>query len=434
MQQNTGTTVRLDPYFLNFKRPSAHSKYSPSSGDRWLETGCSFSVGFIDTVRPEEEESSYSAEGTLGHSYGEALFRHTFYGLVVPLDLQMKLSMLEDHGAEMHAAAVDYVEVCSFWLNNYELIGDVIFMGQEVPTPIFAEKSCFGTSDFIIVGTKGAAVIDFKYGKGKNVKADTVQLKIYAAGLARFLHGVSRDYKIHVVIHQPRITSAPKEHFYTIGELYEFLEVIWRSILKAEQPNLQPIEGNHCFWCPARRTKNKDQKCPAILGQAGKLANENFDKFFADMSAPTDTMVTTANAVRDAAILKLHALYPLIKATVESTTAEIEWRLRNGEVINGFLLKDVVGNREIVGENAEEKAKLITSKFPHVQPWKQVPATAKLKTLSELEKEIGKQQFNTVCVKKVSKKVEVLDDRMQSVLGELSVFAQMINNGQGQEE
>lgn len=423
------TAVRLNPFFLSFKRPSAHSKYSPSSGDRWLKSGCSFSVGFIERVQPEEEESEYAAEGTLGHSYCEAIFRNVFYGMTVPLDLTMKLALLEDHGAEMHQAAVDYVEIITFWLNNYEVIGDVIFMGQEVPTPIFPEKGCFGTSDFLIVGTKGAVVIDFKYGKGKNVKADTVQLKIYAAGVARFLEGVTADYKIHVVIHQPRITSAAKEHYYTMHELYGFLNEIWESIEIAERPNLQPCEGNHCFWCPARRTKVVEKKCPAIVQKPITLANEAFDKFFSDMAQPTDNLMAVSNPTRDAAILKLHALYPLIKDTVESTKKELDWRLRNGEVIPGFSLVTNTGNRELIGgDTAEEKAKYIQSKFPTIQPWKEVPATYKLKTLSELEKEIGKTNLDIICQRKVTKTVEVNSEKTEAVLGSLSLFAQMINN------
>lgn len=431
--QTLSTKVRLNDYFKTFKRPSAHSKFSPSSADRWLKTGCSFSVGFIDSVKPEEEDSKYSIEGTLAHSYCEAIFRLEYYGMQVPFNLAMDLAQLDDCGEEMHQAAQDYVEVVSTWIEDTQNIGEVIFMGQEQAVPVFDEKSCFGTADFLIVGSQGAVIIDFKYGKGKNVQATTPQLKVYAAGLARFLEGVSNDYKVHIVIHQPRVVDMIKTHSYTIGELREFLVEIWDSIIASERRDLQPVEGNHCFWCPGRRTKDPNKKCPAIAGKPIKLANEAFDQFFADMAGPADSLAPQKSDKRDAAILKLHALYPLIKETVERTTEEIEWRIKNGEVVQGFTLKDHFGNRTIMGDKPEDRAKLIKSKWPEVNPWKEVPATKKLKALTELEKEIGKQNINTICVKKVSKKIEVLDDRAQKILGELTVFAQMLNNN-GQEE
>lgn len=428
--QTLSTTVRLNDYFKTFKRPSAHAKFSPSSAERWLKTGCSFSVEFIEKMQPEQEESEYSIEGTLAHSYCEALFRKEFYMMQVPFDLIMSLAQTQDMGAEMERCANEYVDIISSYLDNHEVIGDVVFMGPERAIPVFPEKFCFGTADFVIVGTKAAVLVDFKYGRGKNVPATTPQLKVYAAGLARFLEGVGPDYPVHIVIHQPRVSDMVKTHVYSIAELREFLGVIWESILISEQQGLQPVEGNHCFWCPVRRTKDPSKKCPLILDKPVKLANEAFDKFFADMAGPTDTLVPQNTATRDAAILKLHALYPLIKETVERTTEELEWRIKSGEVIPGFTVRDHFGNREIVGEKPEDKAALIQSKWPDVDPWKEVPATKKIKTLTELEKEIGKTNINTICVKKVTKKLEVLDDKAQKVLGELTVFAQMLNNGQ----
>lgn len=429
MQQTS--TVRIHPFFLNFKRPSDHSLFSPSAGERWLDEGCSFSVNFCKDI--PREDSKYSAEGTLAHLLGEALFRYQFYGLSVPAQLMAKLALLEDLGAEMMSCCNQYVDVISFWLNNHDVIGDVIFFGQEVGVPVFPDESCFGTADFLIVGTKASVIIDLKYGKGKKVKPDTVQLKIYAAGLARFLENVPQDYPIHVVIHQPRIDPHPQEHSYSIAELYEFLGVIWNSIQRTKQPNLQPHEGNHCFWCPAKRTKDPSKKCPAMLDRELKVCEENFAGFFADMNAPVPH-VNAPNTKRYQALLKLHALYPMIKQVVETTSEEIMLALQSGQYIEGFYIKSEEGRREINGATVDEKAQLLTSKFPQLNPYVEVPATRKLKTLSEIEKEIGKNKLDVVCTKKITKKVAVEDAKTQTLLGDMVKYAQMINNGQGQEE
>lgn len=427
----TTTTLKVNPFFLNFKRPSDHSKFSPSAADRWLITGCSFSVNFAEHI--PNIGSKYSEEGTLGHSLCEAVFRNTFYGLKIPDALLMQVAQLDDQGAEMFDCAHQYVEVVSFWLGNHSVIGDVVHFGLEMGIPVFPDKSCFGTGDCIIIGTKASVVIDFKYGKGKNVKADTLQLKVYAAGIFRYLENVPAGYNIHVVVHQPRTDIHPKESFYPVAELNQFLGVIWESILASEAKDLQPVEGNHCYWCPAKRTPDQRLKCPAILGKPMKLAEENFASFLHDMSAPVMS-ITAANPKRDAAILKLHAIYPMIKQIVEDTEDEIMMRIAGGEAIHGFFLKDHHGNRTVRGDDDAQRALMIQSKFPQVNPWKEIPATSKLRTLTEIEKEIGKNKLDPICTRKVTKKVEILDERMQAILGDLTSYAQMINNGQGQEE
>jgi hypothetical protein len=208
--------------------------------------------------------------------------------------------------------------------------------------------------------------------------------------------------------------------------------VIWHSIIESERKDLAPCEGSHCFWCPAKRTKDIAKKCPSILGKPERLANERFDSFLSDMYAPVESIVAE-NPKRDMALLKIHALFPLMKQIVKDSTEEIKMRLEKGEVVYGFTLTPEEGKREISGEDDVQKAKLITEKFG-INPWKEVPATHKLMTITEIEKILGKNKLNVICTKKITKKVDILSDKMQSVLGDMTAFAQMINNGEGQEE
>jgi hypothetical protein len=245
---------------------------------------------------------------------------------------------------------------------------------------------------------------------------------------------VPHDYPIHVVIHQPRVGSGfPKEAVYTHRELYEFLEVIWQSIQVSKQKDLQPVEGNHCFWCPARRTKDQTKKCPAILEKPMRLVQENFQQFLTDMQPPADMPMLAVNPKRDAALLKLFALKPLIDEVVANAIPELEHRLMQGEVVSGFTIKQVEGNREIIGENAEEKAKLIASKFSDVNPWRVIPAVNKLKTLTELEKEIGKKKLDTICTKRIKKQVDILPEGQQKALQDLIQFGMMLTTNSQEE-
>jgi hypothetical protein len=410
--------IVIHPELMDFKRPSPHSIFSPSGADRWM--ACPFSVKACKDI--PEETSEYAEEGTLAHLVCEAYFREQYLGIPFPHDLNMQL--LGYDSAEMLMCAAGYFEVVNYWLKNKETIGDVIWFGLEKGIPIFPDKKCFGTADCIIIGTKGMVIIDYKHGKGKNVAANSLQLRVYMAGAVRYMSNIPENYNFHTVVYQPRTDMAPKEATYLLSDLVTCLDNIWAAITESEKDGLSPVEGNHCFWCPARRTKDLNLKCPAIKEKPLKLAQENFAKFFADMNAPIQKL-SDPNPARDQAIIKLMALYPLIKKTVEDCTEEIKMRLQEGEVIEGIRMIDEVGNRTLNAETDDDAAKLIASRFP-VNPWKIIPETKKLRTITELEKELGKNKLDSICVRKVKKKLDIADGKIRDILGEMSAFGKMI--------
>jgi hypothetical protein len=407
---------------LNFVRPAPHSTFSPSAADRWMT--CAYSIEASKGI--PEETSKYAEEGTLAHSVCEALFRQQYFDVPFPADLQMQ--MIGYDGDEMFACAQGYVDVITFWLNNKDAIGNVIFYGLEKGVPIFPEEGCFGTADCLIIGEKGAVVIDYKHGKGKNVAANSLQLRVYAAGIARYLANVPEDYKINCIVYQPRTDMAPKEISYTMPGLNQTLGDVWNAIQKTKQKDLEPCEGNHCYWCPASRTKDLTKKCKLIAEKPLKLAQENFGKFLSDMNAPIEKF-NAPNPNRDAAIIKLHALYPLIKKIVEDTTEELRMRLESGEVIDGVRMVESLGRRELGFENDEQAANAIKSQFK-VDPWKIIPETKKLKTITEIEKVVGKNKLDSLCVRKVTKKVDIMDGKIRDILGEMSTYSEMIKEGE----
>lgn len=416
--------ITIHENLLNFVKPDDHSKYSPSSADRWL--GCPYSVKKSEGI--VEEEKSYSIEGTIAHELCEAVYRQQMFGLSIPIDLTMKTLGYKDNGDEMLEAAQGFFEVCDYWTKNEAAIGKVLWFGQERAIPIFPERSCYGTGDFIIVGTKASVVIDFKYGR-KPVKADSLQLKAYAAGIARHIDNVPQDYKFYAVVFQPRVTLDVKEICYTVQEMFDFLGVIWKAIEQAENGNNEPVEGNHCFWCPARRTRDMDKRCELIKEKPVKLANEAFDKFLADSNIVPTT--TPEQQRRDQAIIKLMSLYPAIKQVVEQSKDDFKVRIENGEHIDGVVIKDVMGRRELNFESEEEAIKVLKKEFPDVEPVETVTKT-KIKALGKLEKEIKKstgesKALDRFCVKKIKKEVEVLEDRQKAILDSMTQFSQSIS-------
>lgn len=409
-------TIKIHENLINFIKPDAHSKYSPSSADRWWG-GCAYSISATKDI--PNETSVYAEEGTLAHSVCEAVFREQMIGLPIPVDLSFSMVALPDKGDEMMAAAHGFYEVCMYWMNNKDIIGDVLWFGQERGIPIFPEKSCYGTGDFTIVGSKASVIIDFKYGK-RNVKADTKQLKAYAAGVARHLDGVPNTYKVFAVIHQPRVPESVKEHSYTIQEMYVALTEIWESIELCERSDNEPIEGSHCFWCSAKRTKNIELRCKLLKDKPLKVAQENFAKFMADSNLAPDS--PTKKVARDEAIVKLMALLPAIQEIVNQGKEDFLTRLEIGEHVPGIHIVSKTGNRELNAVNDADAAKMITKMFPDVDPMRTVTKTS-VRTLSDLEKEIGKNKLDPLCVRKVTKEVNVLSEKSNAILNSMSQYA-----------
>lgn len=413
--------------FLSFVRPSDHSKYSPSAAERWME--CPGSIQASEGI--PEETSKYAELGTLAHSYCEAMVRQEFYGIPIPPHLNLQIAQQPDNGAEIEKCASEYVEVISYWLSNPKL-GRIIWWGLEKGVPIVPERGCFGTGDCIIVGSHGAAVIDYKHGKGKNVNANTLQLKVYAAGLAQHIQVTpGHAYPITAVVHQPRINDMAKEHEYRHEDLVAFIGDINAAIDKAEGVNPELCDGSHCFWCPARRTKDPSLKCQRIQQKAIDLANENFDKFLSDANHSTPAAAPSAADMdirrrRDEAIIKLMALMPHIEDVVSNAKEEFMHRLENGENIPGVQIKRKEGSRKINAENTEQAAMLIRQHFPNVNPVETVPAKTKLRTLGSLEKELGKGRLDPLCIRPITKEVDVVDDKTRAILDSMSQFANTI--------
>lgn len=410
--------------FLNFVRPSDHSKYSPSSADRWLKTGCPASINLCKDI-PPGETSKYAEEGTMAHELCEHFVRESFMGLPVPNDMHLMLAMLPDQGEEMTICAQQYVDVVSYWLSPEAGLGDIVWWGLEKGVPVFPELGCFGTADCLVVGTKGAAVIDFKYGRGKNVSADTLQLKVYAAGLAKHID-IPKDhmYPITAVVHQPRTDADAKEYTYRFDELIDFLDVIHESILIAERGDTQPVEGNHCFWCPANRTRDLNLKCPIKREKPLKLAQENFDKFMADSQKMPET--DELKARRDAAIIKLMSLMPAIEHIVTQGQDEFMHRINQGEHIEGVRIVDKQGRRKINAENDADAKALLMQHFPNVNPVEIIPAKEKIRTITSLEKELGRGKLEPICVRPIKKEIEVLDDKKREILNSMTNYAKQI--------
>lgn len=411
--------ISIHPDLINFVRPSDHSTFSPSASDRWDENACSFSINYCRNI--PEETSIYAAEGTLAHTVAEHYFLAWIQGTQLNPETQMKmLTETRDNGAEMLEGAEQYRAMIHSYLLNKELIGDILFYKLESGVPIFPEEGAFGTADFLLIGTKAAIIGDYKFGR-KPVHADSFQLRSYAAGVRRYLFNLPVDYKFISVIVQPRTDSHSKVHEYSILEMDETLNRIWSSIQASKRTDLEPRKGNWCHFCPANQTKNPDLQCPLIKGKYQEALNQDFDNLLQAYHAPVATF-NGPNLSRDYAMLKLIAIAPYINSLASNAKSELEYRiLEKKEVIHGVGIEEKLGNRTWALDDEYQVAARIQLRYPQVDPMVQPPK--KLKTITQLEKEVGKGSIDDMFVRKITKVVKLESETEKQILGELAALS-----------
>ena len=96
-------------------------------------------------------------------------------------------------------------------------------------------------------------------------------------------------------------------------------------------------------------------------------------------------------------------------------------RIQNGEHIPGVYIKESLGNRTFTSTDPEEIEKMVKSKYPKVEVIKTETIT-KARTITDLEKELGKGSLDTLCQRKVKKEIAVMDGNLRDIIGGMTAF------------
>lgn len=393
--------MKIRPEFFSFTRPSPHSTFSPSSTDRWM--ACPASIKLSEGI--QETTSVYAEAGTKAHQVCEDYANHHFF------DTELTDAIKYSTEKEFENAQ-GWVNVIKAWLDHPD-IGRLLYFDLEVGLPIFPALGCFGTADALIIGTKGAAVIDYKNGTGHSVGAASPQLRTYLVSLINYIDEMPEDYKFNTVIYQPNLDDIPKEAFYTKQEIAYHGELIKEAIIKADLKTA-PVLGSHCHWCPAKRTSDPSKKCPALKQRDLDVANTRFDEYLKDITVQPEFGSLVSGYTmdkRDQALLKLMSIMPLMKQIVDDAEDEFIHRIKRGEEIPGLTMGQSLGNRTWA---LDEKDIVKTLTSLGLEPMTQ-PAP-RIKTVPEVEKELGKKKFSEhgAMVKRPSKPKLILREETKN--------------------
>ena len=179
--------------------PDTHARFSPSSANRRIH--CPPSLLLEEQF--EEGESMYAAEGTAGHAMAEHRIREY-------LGQQTICPTSEFYTDELLEAVDEYVTFVTGEIEaaRQTCSSPVLLVEQRVDASGYVD-GCFGTADMVIITDKVAHIIDLKLGKGVEVHAEeNPQLMIYGLGVLHMAEALYDIETVRMTIFQPRLSNA----------------------------------------------------------------------------------------------------------------------------------------------------------------------------------------------------------------------------------
>lgn len=232
----------------------AHSKFSASGAERWLN--CSMSVELSEGM--PDKDSPASLRGTLAHKVLERIMRLLLKGR------RPRLALFETWKGVDSAMYKDALNAANF-IFSVARKADVDVKTQVlVETRVYLTKiheEMFGTFDGAILDYFAVLhIFDFKYGTHLVSPRKNVQMLFYALGMAYQYDWNFESVRLWIVQPRARGYDGPTFWDISIEELREFEQVFIDGVWRVEnEPTLKT--GEWCFFCKAQK------KCPAKLAK-----------------------------------------------------------------------------------------------------------------------------------------------------------------------
>jgi hypothetical protein len=314
-----------------------------------------------------DDTSAFADEGTCAHAVAAmCLTDHTDAAAYIG-----RLIEVQDKGQPVRTVEVtdDMAEHVQLYVDTVRTYaeGHDLLVESRVPIGhITGEAGAEGTSDAIIVTADGSEVIviDLKFGRGVAVSAtENEQGQLYALGALELvtLLGYSPTH-VRIVIHQPRIQSAPSEWDLTVEALQQFASRASErashalSVLNNEKPgayvhHLRPGD-EQCKFCKAKA------ECPKLRQLVTDITMADFED-----TTQTELIVDSAPDLLARCLAKVDLIEDWCAAVRKQAHAD----LLNGVELPGYkLVIGKKGNRAWSSE-AEAEATMKSMRLKHEQ-------------------------------------------------------------------
>ena len=351
--------------------PRTHSILAPSAKE-WMH--CGLAAKFLATK--EEDEGSEAAQfGTEAHALAEAYINEslklTAYGAnVAPTaeELKKTLTLYNDEMEYLASTYANYVEETVEFEEKRTGEKPIVLIEQYLEMDYAPDTH--GTVDCCIIAGDTLTVIDNKTGFIKVTAEEDGQLNSQLAIYGLYAYKAFKDVyaikQIRLVIFQERI-----HNFSEITVSAEQLETWERDVLipaakNAMSDDPKSASGWWCKYCPGRATcRTRSDEAFEVVGEM-KPPNRMTDDEIEAVLPKLDSVIAYAEAVKE---------YALKKA------------IEQGRRWTGFKLVESQTKRKITDEIAVGKILTDAGYDPY---------TKKLLSISDIQKMVGKSQFDTL--------------------------------------
>lgn len=369
--------------------PEKHALLSASSASRWLT--CTAAPRFEEGL--PESTSTYAEEGRLAHAIAELKVLKKFT-VMTGRTYTTRLNKLKKdalYDQEMDKTTDLYLEHLTEQAMLYDssptVVAEVkVDFGEYVPEG-------FGTCDCVMIGGDTLSITDYKHGKGVPVSAvGNPQMRLYALGALKRYAPVFGDTikQVRMTIDQPRLDSYTSD-LITVEELRAWGESIKPIAQKAFSGLGEFVPGEHCRFCRgkaqcrARANVNTALEDFKDCVPAGSVKPGEFVPQIHSYLTPGGVEVhpLLSDAEIGDLLIRGQRLVQWYKDLEEYATKA----LLDGKPIEGWKLVAGRSNRTFTDQDAAIKA-VIAAGYDEALVYDRKP-----KTLSELEKLMGKAEF-----------------------------------------
>lgn len=378
----------------------AHALLSASSAHRWLN--CTAAPRLEETI-PDTEVSIYAQEGTLAHSICEAVADYNF-GIIKRPAFRKRLDELKHdplYDPEMDKTSEFYGNYLWEKAMTYP---ERPFVAMEVKVELTDWiPDGFGTCDCVMIGSGKLHITDYKHGKGVVVSAqNNPQMRLYALGALKKYTAIFGEtiQTVSMAIVQPRITEDVEEEELTVEELLAWGEQIKPIAEKAFTGTGATYQaGTWCKFCKARAVcRARSENMTALedfkdIVIEGKLSEDD------RKAIQTKELLTGEKTptLTDAEVADLICRGAALKDWYEDLCSYAQQAIEAGRTIPGYKLVAGKSNREWTDEEKALKT-IIAGGYAETMLYER-----KTKTLSALEKMIGKKDFEALVGQYITK-------------------------------
>lgn len=347
----------------------SHAILSPSSAKMWLN--CPPSARLAEEIG--SKDSVFAREGTFAHELAEhalTLYRDGKYDITEHLPIEECKRDNEFLSYEMIQYVGEYVDFVISEHYEMQRQGGKVAMLLESKVDISKyAPECFGSVDVQLISPTEIHIIDLKYGAGVKVYAkENPQMMLYALGCYESIKPEERK-KIQTI--KMTIGQCRLEHYDTfempVNDLLEWGKNEVKEKAKTAFAGKGELKcGDWCRFCPAKATCRKQY--------------ENIVSDFQEYKDP--------KLMSEAEITDMIGKIDEYKSWLESLNRYVYDEAMAGKKWNGYKLIEGRTTRKFTDMEAVEVGLYNLGYKPE-----EVRKPAELKSLTELEKMLGKRKF-----------------------------------------